>query len=126
VATESATLSSPFNDESSADTIFGQVSNAYDSTAMTRSLNVESGSFSPGDGSSFGATVRKAFEEMMLIRRQGAEINGINKFEIRKDPHKTAVRPPLTPPNSPKIQKENIALDGTASEHEIPGSDGRR
>jgi hypothetical protein len=124
--TESVTLSSPFNDETSADTTFGQVSNAYDSTAMTRSLNIESGPFSPGGGSSFGATVRKAFEEMMLMRRQGAEIKGINKFEIRKDPHKTVVRPPWTPPNSPKVQKGYIAVEGTASENEIPGSNGRR
>ena len=93
---------------------------------MTRSLNIESGPFSPCGGSYFGETVRKAFEEMILMRRQGAEIKGINKFEIQKDPHKTAVRPPWTPPNSPKIQKESIAVEGTASENEIPGSNGRR
>jgi hypothetical protein len=122
---ESVTSPSPFNDESNADTTFGQVSNAYDSTAMTRSLNIEADSFSDG-GSSLGTTVRKAFEEIMLMRRQGAEIKGINKFEIRKDPRKTAVRPPWTPPNSPKIQKENIAVEGTPLENEIPGSTGRR
>lgn len=93
---------------------------------MTRSLNVESDPLSDCVGSSFGVTVRKAFEEMMLMRRQGTEIKVINKFEIRKDPHKTAVRPPWTPPNSPKIQKENIAVEGTASENETPGSNGRR
>jgi hypothetical protein len=125
VATESVKSPSPFNDESNVDTTFGQVSNAYDSTAMTRSLNIEVGSF-PNGGSSLGANVRKAFEEMMLMRQQGVEIKGINKFEIRKDSHKAAVRPPWTPPNSPKSQRENIAVEGAPSENEVPVSTGRR
>lgn len=122
----SATTSSPFNDEPNADTTFGQVSNAYDSTAMTRSLNIESGPYSHGSGGSFGATVKKVFEDTMLMRQQEAEFKGINKFEMRKDVHQTTVRPPWTPPNSPKMQKENIAMKGTASEKEMPGSNGRR
>lgn len=93
---------------------------------MTQSLNIESGPFSQGREGSFGTTVRKAFEDMMLTRRQGAEFKGINKFEIRKDPRQTAVRPPWTPPNSPKMQKENTSMNGTASENEMPGSNGRR
>jgi hypothetical protein len=93
---------------------------------MTRSLNIESGSYSQGGGSSFGATVRKAFEEMMLTCQHGAEIKGINKFEIGENPHKTTVRPPWTPPNSPKIQKEKIAVDGRTLGHEPPGFNGRR
>jgi len=63
---------------------------------------------------------------MMLIRRQGEEIEGINKFEIRKNPRKTAVRPPWTAPNRPKIQRESIAVEGTPLENEVPGSTGRR
>ncbi len=126
IVVEPATSSSPFNDESNADTTFGQVSNAYDSTAMTRILNIESDPFSDGSGISFGVTARKEFEDMMLPRWQGPEIRGINKFEIRKDSHKTAVRPPRNPPNSPKMQKGSVAMEGLALENEIPGSGSRR
>jgi hypothetical protein len=87
---------------------------------------MESDLLSHGSGNSFGTTVRRAFEDMMLMQRQGSEIMDINKFEIRMDPYKTAVRPPWTPPNNPKIQKGNIVVDGTASENETPGSNGRK
>jgi hypothetical protein len=93
---------------------------------MMRSLNIESSPLPCGGGSSFGETVRKEFEDMKVMQGQGVQIQGMNKFEIRKHPNQTAVRPPWTPPNSPKMQKESTAVEETDLANEVPGSNGRR
>jgi hypothetical protein len=107
--TSATTSPSPFNDEPNADTTFGQLSNAYDSTAMTRSLNIESSPFTQSGGSSYAHILQKALHAMMLTRHQELESLGINSFEKGKYHQTTAVRSPFTPSNIPESGKDEIA-----------------
>lgn len=63
---------------------------------------------------------------MTLMCRQSGEVNGINEFEIQKDPQQTAVRPPWTPPKSPEMEGGKIAVGKPVLSNEMPGSKGDR
>jgi hypothetical protein len=93
-----AVCSSPFNDESSADTTFGQPSNAYDSTAMTRSLNLEPSPLVVGDGSAYGLAVQNAFRAM-ATRQHEEESEDLEATAALKT--MSIIRPQNTPPNTP-------------------------
>jgi hypothetical protein len=90
--------SSPFNDDLSADTTFGQPSNVYDSTATTRSLNLEPSPLVVGDGSAYGRAVQIAFRSM-VTRHHEEEVGAVQDVAAMKAGF--IIRPPTTPYNTP-------------------------
>jgi hypothetical protein len=96
---------SPFDDELGADTTFGQSSNAYDSSAMARSLNLESTSESkvtpidPADR--YG--LRLALHENMILAAETGKVDATDGGSLLSH-----VRAADTPPNSPRLRGADL------------------
>jgi hypothetical protein len=99
---------SPFNDEANADTTFGQDSNAYDSTSMTRIHNAEFQT--RGLGLAYTHPERKRIREFLKEkqeeqRKRGKHLDhGHDDFSLMPD-----IRPADTPPNTPQFAHNDIA-----------------
>jgi hypothetical protein len=111
-----------FDDETRADTTFGQSSNAYDSAAMTRSLNIESTQQTIGDGSAYGPTVHSAFRAMRVMRWGSLRATQSNDFHRIPDIARNTIRRGWTPPNTPRLLHRGGPDPWTAR----PGPEGRR
>src|SRR5277367_2012150 len=90
VVASSATSPNPFNEEPNADTMSGQLSNAHNSTAMTKSLSIESSPLTLKSGSSYGMIVQEALQAMMLTRRQELNEELLNRACATTLPPETA------------------------------------
>ncbi|KFY30275.1 hypothetical protein V494_08203 [Pseudogymnoascus sp. VKM F-4513 (FW-928)] len=90
---------SPFNDEPGADTTFGQSSNAYDSSAMARSLNLESDiEITPIDPADRYA-LRRVLDVNMMIAAETAKADAAEGSSLLAH-----IRAADTPPNSPRLR----------------------
>ncbi|KFX85930.1 hypothetical protein V490_09315 [Pseudogymnoascus sp. VKM F-3557] len=101
---QASTPPSPFDDEAGADTTFGQSSNAYDSSAMARSLNLESNTeIIPIDPAN-----RLAFRQVLSINQmlaaETAKADAVEEHTLLSH-----IRAADTPPNSPRLRA--AALD---------------
>ncbi|KFY23904.1 hypothetical protein V493_05568 [Pseudogymnoascus sp. VKM F-4281 (FW-2241)] len=96
---------SPFDDEPGADTTFGQSCNAYDSSAMARSLNLESDSeitpIDPADRYAF----RRVLNINQMLAAETAKADAAEGSSLL-----THIRAADTPPNSPRLR--SAELDG--------------
>lgn len=94
-----STQRSPFDDEPGADTTFGQSSNAYDSSAMARSLNLESTTeITPIDPEDRYA-LRRVLNVNMLLAAETAKADAIEGHSLL-----STIRAADTPPNSPRLR----------------------
>lgn len=90
---------SPFDDEPGADTTFGQSSNAYDSSAMARSLNLESDiEITPIDPSERYA-LRRVLNVNMKLAAETAKADAVEGSSLLSH-----IRAADTPPNSPRLR----------------------
>ncbi|OBT66740.1 hypothetical protein VE03_04086 [Pseudogymnoascus sp. 23342-1-I1] len=96
-----STQHSPFDDEPGADTTFGQSSNAYDSSAMARSLNLESSTaelITPIDPEDRYA-LRRVLNVNMLLAAETARADAVEAHSLLAH-----IRAADTPPNSPRLR----------------------
>jgi hypothetical protein len=116
--------SSPFNDENSADTTFGQDANAYDNASMNRKFNSEAltPTVASRNGTTFGSIIQIAFGDEETANDLMTE--AIIKQACQLADSAYNVRPPWTPPVSPVIK----ACKGKELEKfgEIEAKNGRR
>jgi hypothetical protein len=102
---EAVSPRSPFDDDIDADTTFGQSSNAYDSSAMARSLNLESATetkvtpIDPGDR--YG--LRRVLNANMLHAAETGKVDATDRDSLMSH-----VRAADTPPNSPKLHGADL------------------
>ncbi|OBT75660.1 hypothetical protein VF21_05148 [Pseudogymnoascus sp. 05NY08] len=94
-----STQLSPFDDEPGADTTFGQSSNAYDSSAMARSLNLESDieitPIEPGER----YALRRVLNVNMMLAAETAKADAAEGSSLLSH-----IRAADTPPNSPRLR----------------------
>ncbi|KFY40333.1 hypothetical protein V495_05481 [Pseudogymnoascus sp. VKM F-4514 (FW-929)] len=100
---QASTPPSPFDDEAGADTTFGQSSNAYDSSAMARSLNLESNTeIIPIDPAN-----RLAFRQVLSINQmlaaETAKADAVEEHTLLSH-----IRAADTPPNSPRLRAAEL------------------
>ncbi|OBU00196.1 hypothetical protein VE01_01848 [Pseudogymnoascus verrucosus] len=90
---------SPFDDEPGADTTFGQSSNAYDSSAMARSLNLESDiEITPIEPDERYA-LRRVLHVNMILAAETAKADAVEGSSLLSH-----IRAADTPPNSPRLR----------------------
>lgn len=93
------TQPSPFDDEPGADTTFGQSSNAYDSSAMARSLNLESDieitPIKPGER----YALRRVLNVNMKLAAETAKADAAEGSSLLSH-----IRAADTPPNPPRLR----------------------
>lgn len=96
---QTSTTRSPFDDEPGADTTFGQSSNAYDSSAMARSLNLESNTeiipIDPADR----YALRRVLDVNMMLAAETAKADAVDGHSLLSH-----IRAADTPPNSPRLR----------------------
>lgn len=90
---------SPFDDGQDADTTFGQSSHAYDSAAMTRSLNVESSDLAKINPMSTTerTKLRRILKVNVALAAQNASVEPAEQNSLLSH-----IRAADTPPNSPR------------------------
>ncbi|OAF55542.1 hypothetical protein VC83_07727 [Pseudogymnoascus destructans] len=94
-----STQLSPFDDEPGADTTFGQSSNAYDSSAMARSLNLESDiEITPIEPDERYA-LRRVLHVNMMLATETAKADAAEGSSLLSH-----IRAADTPPNSPRLR----------------------
>lgn len=94
---------SPFNDEPGADTTFGQSSNAYDSSAMARSINLESDTEITPIEPAERYALRKVLHVNMKLAAETAKADAAEGSSFLSH-----IRAAHTPPNSPRLRATGV------------------
>lgn len=94
---------SPFNDEPGADTTFGQSSNAYDSSAMARSINLESDTEITPIEPAERYALRKVLHVNMMLAAETAKADSAEGSSLLSH-----IRAAHTPPNSPRLRAAGL------------------